>query len=127
PVKGKFFGLDTAKEDRLRAIRGIERLSFTLEDMVLLTHGEEQRAAILKGVDSNWEQVTAFDQFILDGDARWRENAPYHPVLLGLNLMIALRLDIENDFSRVRVFYPRTGRAFNPMNPQAALNRLDVK
>lgn len=127
PAAGKFFELEQATESRLRAIPGIEKMSFTLEDMVLLRHGEEQRAAILKGVDRNWETVTAFDQFRLEGTGQWRENPAYHPVLFGLNLMIALRLDLDNDFSRVNVFYPKTGQAFNPMNPQAALSRLDVK
>lgn len=127
PVTGKFFALDDSTTSRLRTLRGIGKVSFTLEDMVLLAHGEEQRAATLKGIDSRWEQVTAFDQFMLDGSERWRDNALYNPVLLGLNLMVDLRIDLDNDFSRVLVFYPRSGQRFTPLNPQAALNRLDLK
>lgn len=123
---GKFFNLSKEQKEQLAKLQGVSSLSYVLEDMVLLANEDEQRPAILKGVDQSWFTISGLDSFMLDGQAQWDSKLPYDQVLIGLTVASALRIDVRDAFASLNIYYPRAGSNLS-QNPEAALNRLSVK
>ena len=67
PVKGKTFILSNEFERGLDGIEGIELISPVIEGNALVKYNDRQVAAIVKGVDDNYEKATKIDSIILDG------------------------------------------------------------
>lgn len=122
PAKGKFFSLSDARIKKLDAIRGIDLISYTIEDMALLSNNAEQKPAIVKGVDNNWFRISGLDSFLLKGTAHWSGKTGFTPVIIGLNIANTLSVDVDNVFSGLNIYYPRTGSGILP-DPGSALSR----
>lgn len=125
-VKGKFFSVSTAQKKALAAIPGIEATSFCLEDMVLLNGRDEQKVATLKGVDETWFKVSNLDSFMETGKATWQNSEGYTPAIAGLGIAIALGINVNDDFSSLKIYYPRKGAGVTE-DPAAALNSIVVR
>lgn len=61
---GKFFGRNTLE---LGGIDGIDAVSYTIEDNVLLRHDEREHLATIKGVDSLYNRVVPIEELITHG------------------------------------------------------------
>ncbi|MGB6153332.1 MAG: FtsX-like permease family protein [Pricia sp.] len=72
PVSGKFFTLSPEQEQKLQDIEGIASYAKELEEKVSLRHQEKSHIAIIKGVDSSYQNVTGVDSTIVYGT--WRIN-----------------------------------------------------
>ena len=68
PVSGKQLTLTSAQIEQLRGIKGINYLSFFVEEKALLKNGEAQSIINLKGVDKNYTKVNSMEQHIVKGD-----------------------------------------------------------
>ena len=123
---GKFFNLSEQQKKEFAQLDGVSYLSYSLEDMVLLANEEEQRPAILKGVDQSWFAISGMDSLMLDGEAKWDQKLPYDQVLIGLTIASALRVDTRDAFASLNIYYPRSGSNLS-QNPESALSRLNVK
>lgn len=126
PVKGKFFALSDPQQKAISAIDGVETVSHSIEDMVLLNSSDEQRVATLKGVDNAWFRVSQLDSFMIDGKAAWPEDNSYTPAIMGLGVSIALGVDVNNIFTGLKIYYPKPGAGITE-DPTAALNSIIVK
>lgn len=127
-VKGKFFNINEEQERKIQLLDGIENISYTLEDMVLLHANDQQKVATLKGVDNKWLKATDLNKYMLDGEAIWQDNVPFVPALLGSGIAIALGVDVNNVFSGLNIYYPRQGMVIaNLEQAEAALNSIKVK
>lgn len=123
PEKGKFFQLSKTKEAQLKGLPGLAFMSETIEDMALLSNDNEQRPAVLKGVDNVWFSVSSMDSFMISGSAAWPENASYVSAILGLSIANSLSIDVNNPFSELRIFYPKSNFKLN-LNPEQSLSTL---
>ena len=127
PLKGKFFTLPDTQKARLSQIPGVSALSETIEDMALLSNETEQRAAVVKGVDEAWFQVSGIGRFMIAGDVGWaRERTHYIPAVLGLGIANYLHIDVHNPFSELRIYYPRPDIGMT-LHPEQALSEMLVK
>jgi lipoprotein-releasing system permease protein len=126
-AKGKFFRITPEQKNVLEKTGGIDIISYSLEDMVLLNGNDEQKVATLKGVDNNWFKVSRLDSFMLDNrPAGWTGDEQYTPAILGLGVSSSLGIDVNNVFSGLKIYYPRQGVA-TPEYAEAALNSITVK
>lgn len=123
PQKGKFFKLSKEKEKQLKGIPGLALLSETIEDMALLSNDKDQRPALLKGVDNTWFSVSSMDSFMISGTAGWPENASYVSAILGLSIANNLSIDVNNPFSELKIYYPKSDFKVS-LNPEQSLSRL---
>src|SRR5918993_153991 len=57
PASGKNITLTAAQLQQLRSVKGVKNISLVVEEKALLTNGEAQANAVLKGVDANYTQV----------------------------------------------------------------------
>src|SRR5690606_30210292 len=56
-AKGKFFSLPDDKAAAINGLKSVDKLSYVLEDNVLVNSETEQRVATLKGVDNLYMDV----------------------------------------------------------------------
>lgn len=125
-AKGKFFGLSDVQKTALQKVAGVQEAAFCVEDIVLLTGDKEQKVATLKGVDEHWFNVCGLDTYMVDGKATFKSDNNYTPTIIGLGISMSLGVDINNDFSGLKVFYPKLGAAITE-DPASALNSIIVK
>ncbi len=126
--KGKFFQITESQKQDLSKIPEVSSLTYCIEDMVLVSHNEEQKVAILKGVDNKWFDISELERYMLEGDAKWQSenSSPYIPVLMGVSMMASLNVDMNSVFSDLAIFYPDLSVNI-AQNPESALNNYPLK
>lgn len=116
--RGKTF----ADTDSLRAIvtsvEGVNVLSAVLEENVLMSYGNRQIPAIVKGVDEHFAEVTNIDTIIAAGDYLLKDEVAEYCVL-GAGL--ATQLGAGSSFVRPLTMYcPVRSGKIDLMNPEDA-------
>lgn len=125
PERGKFFELPTDKLLRIQAIPGINTVAPILEDNVLVNTDDEQIAVTLRGVPNAYFKVNDLRPYIIAGDDTLSSGA-VPGALLGVHIAARLGLTVDNNFSRLMVYYPNA-EVDNPvLNPMAAFNSLEM-
>lgn len=123
---GKFFSLKEPQLQGLRTVKGIRDLAFVIEDNVLLTSDNEQQIGILKGVDKHYFKVNDVAPYIYEGrDSITGDNEP--AAIIGMHIANRLGLDVNNVFSRLVIYYPDASMQNPALNPQSALQSLQLK
>ena len=105
PVDGKYFELDSTQLIQLNDIPGIETLSKTVEEVCLFEYKDVQKIGIIKGVDSNYNQVTSIDSTIENGDFKLR-NGRLNYGVLGKGLSTNLSVNYKDAITPITVFMP---------------------
>lgn len=106
-VSGKTITLTAAQLKQIAAVKGVVEMTEVVEEKAVLRYGEgDQTIAILKGVDSNYNKVAAVDKSIARGKFDTGDENGYKAVL-GVELEIALGVDVERDMTPVSVYLPR--------------------
>ena len=112
---GKTFVPDSIKLNMLSRTDGVLSYSLTLEENALLRYGERQYIATIKGVDTNYANITGVDstmwegKFILHGKNR----KPFAVPGLGVAQYLGMRI---NFVTQLNIIVPRknTGLSFDP-------------
>ena len=115
-TKGKTFAITDAQIQSIKSMPEVEVFMGTLEEQVMLQYKERQMTAIIKGVEDNFEQLTAIDS-ILYGTGQFilhDEVADYG--IPGAELMTILGTGVEF-IDPIRVYAPRRDRTINAANP----------
>lgn len=119
PVSGKTL---TLNQQQLQQIAGIREVAFAtevIEEKAVLRYGEgEQTIAILKGVDSNYNKVAAVNKSIARGRFDTGDELAYRAVL-GVELEIALGVDVERDMMPLTVYLPKRNVASGALSEDA--------
>src|SRR6185369_15298535 len=64
---GKSFIPDSSSLQKLKSIGGVRAVSKVIEENALLTYGDKQYIATIKGVEDNYGQVTGIDSSMYNG------------------------------------------------------------
>lgn len=106
-VSGKSITLTAAQLKQIAAVKGVADMTEVVEEKAVLRYGEgDQTIAILKGVDNNYNKVAAVDKSIAHGKFDTGDENGYKAIL-GVDLELALGVDIERDLTPVSVYLPR--------------------
>jgi lipoprotein-releasing system permease protein len=106
-VSGKTIALTAAQLKQIAAVKGVADMTEVVEEKAVLRYGEgDQTIAILKGVDENYNKVAAVDKSIAHGKFDTGDENGYKAIL-GIDLELALGVDIERDLTPVSVYLPR--------------------
>ena len=65
---GKTFNANDVSKDKILELPGVAFITDVVEENALLKHGNRQYIARMKGVSSEYEQMTAIDSMIIDGE-----------------------------------------------------------
>lgn len=120
PVTGKSLHLTAAQLKEIAGVKGVGFMTEVIEEKAVLRYGDgDQTIAILKGVDSNYNKVAAVNKNIVRGHYDTGDELAYRAVL-GLELEMALGVDVERSLVPLTVYLPRRNIT-NVTTPEDAL------
>lgn len=122
-AEGKFFHDDPTVRNLIACHPGVEQLSATLTENVLIINSGRQTPARMKGVDSVYEKVTMIDSILWNGSYQLKSEVADFAILgIGLSQQVACR----PGFLRPMTFYcPRRTGKINLLNPEDAFIEHD--
>ncbi len=107
--------------DLIEETKGIEFISQTLEDNVVVRYGDAQEISKIKGVDQRFKNVTNIDTFIVYGDYKLSDDKRNYAVF-GSSIASSLNVNIESIQTQATLFVPKKGVEYNQLNPDASLS-----
>ncbi|MEN9325842.1 MAG: hypothetical protein RI943_253, partial [Bacteroidota bacterium] len=112
-LAGKSFFISEKQEAQLTSSKEFTKYTKIVEERALLYYKNKEHVAYLKGVDTNFSQVNAFDTFLYAGD--WLEpNTNQVVVGSGISRKLALGLFDFNNVLEVYIPKPGSGLIENP-------------
>jgi lipoprotein-releasing system permease protein len=118
--EGKTFNGHSIDSLKLYAIEGVEKVSYVLEENVLLKYGERQNLAIVKGVDEAFISLTGLDSSMVAGVLLLQDGDTDFTVA-GQGIAYQLSIDPNNPFELVHVFVPNKEEV-DVLNPSSAFS-----
>ncbi|MCG2461965.1 ABC transporter permease [Flavobacteriaceae bacterium F89] len=109
PSTGKFFSISPKQDSELKNLSGVASYAKELEERVYLTQGEKSHVAYIKGVDANYNKVTAVDSTIFYGE--W--NLEQQRGVAGLGVANLLGLVIDDFRNPLMVLIPKPGTSLS--------------
>ncbi|MVT06803.1 FtsX-like permease family protein [Chitinophaga tropicalis] len=119
PVSGKTLTLTSRQLQEIAGVPGVAYATEVIEEKAVMRYGEgEQTIAILKGVDSNYNKVAAVNKSIARGRFDTGDELAYRAVL-GVELEMALGVDVEKDMMPLTVYLPRRNVGSGALSEEA--------
>jgi lipoprotein-releasing system permease protein len=119
-TEGKTFPMDETRLGRIKEIKGISAVTSVLEDKALLRYDERQTIAIVKGVDSEFTDVSGIDSMMAEGQFII-ENKNQSFAVIGKGIDMFLNV-ILNSPRQMGIYVPkRSGQV--SQDPERAVNR----
>ena len=120
PAVGKVFTLNPEKMDQIKNHPAVFDIAQTLEESALLKYDEQQYIATVKGVSSNFSDITGIDSMIAIGEFTLEhENKPYTVVGQGVAYFLSMNINYINP---IIIYVPKRDAGIS-MNPERAFNR----
>jgi ABC-type lipoprotein release transport system permease subunit len=123
-AQGKTFEATTLKIANIKAIKGVEKVSFVLEEDVLLKYGERQNLATVKGVDEQFVSLTGMDSSIVAGTLLL-EDSDKNFAIVGQGVAYQLSIDPNDIFEGLQV-YVTNREEVDILNPTSAFSRKTI-
>lgn len=120
--EGKVFDAQTDQIRSVRAFPEVKVSTEALEENAMVQYKDRQAMIVLKGVENNFEQLTAIDS-ILYGSGRFiLQDSLVNYGVMGVELIATLGTGVEF-VDPLQVFVPRRNAKVNMGNPAASFNR----
>lgn len=115
PAQGKSLSLDDERIQSLYAIPEVEIIAPTIEETALVEFRGRQVPAMLKGVDTTYQQLTAIDSIIIDGSyAVW--DGAFERCVMGVGLANTIGIG-AHFISPVHIYAPKRVGRVNMLRP----------
>jgi lipoprotein-releasing system permease protein len=116
PAQGKFFTADEAIIKKIKAVKDVRALSFTVEEKAVLVNGDYQTIAVLKGVDKNYNEVSKLSKYIMDG--RYDVGTTEAPAIIaGSGIANAVGANPQSPATNLIIYLPnRKAKSFNSLD-----------
>ena len=120
PAQGKTFVMTQAQLKEIHKLPGVSGTSLDTEEKALLQSGDQQTVVLLKGVDSNYYEVSGVPQKMYHG--AFNVGTLDKPkLILGVGIESALSIQADRNLFPVTVFLPKKTNSKNP-DPLSALS-----
>lgn len=107
PVKGKTITLTPEQIISIKKFVGVKSISLVVEEKALLQNGELQTVVFLKGVDSNYANVSGVPAN-MQNDADFKTGDAENPLLiLGSGIENAIGVEADKNLFPITVFLPK--------------------
>jgi lipoprotein-releasing system permease protein len=126
PASGKFFVLSQDMLRRIETIPGVAGIAPVIEDNVFVHNGDEQMVVTVKGVTDTYFDVNNLRPFIAAGRQRVTEGV-LPTAIVGVHIAARLALSVDNDFSRINLYYPNSEMENPALNPGDAYSTLELR
>lgn len=117
PAKGKLMTFSKEQLAAISANKDVKNYALTVEEKSLIQNGEEQLPVYLKGVDSNYSEVTDVSKNLIRGKFELgTADAP--AIVLGSGIEYALHIQSDRAIYPVTAYVFRRGVNINEVDPQ---------
>lgn len=120
-AEGKTFNPNCAEIEKIKKLESVEFYSETLEENALLKYNNNQYFATIKGVDSNFREISGVDTMIIGGEFMLYDDKGREYAIVGQGIAYFLSLGI-NYIDPIIIYVPRRNATIT-MNPEQAFNR----
>lgn len=117
----------TNKEEltkKIKSVPGIKGISYSIEENALIKLDDKQAIITVKGVDSEFKNLTQFDTVVIDGTYRFSHNNQYYGVF-GRGIANKLGINVNDFVSPISIYAPVRGKV-ESINPEDAFNKLSI-
>lgn len=115
PAEGKVIPLDDERIQALRELPEVAIVAPTIEETALVEFRGKQVPALLKGVDTTYQQLTAIDSIIIDGSyAVW--DGAFERCVMGVGLANTIGIG-AHFISPVHLYAPKRTSRVNMLRP----------
>jgi lipoprotein-releasing system permease protein len=121
---GKTFDPGRLDLQKIRAIDGIDDLSYVLEENVMLRYDDKQTIATAKGVEKKYTSVAGLETAITRGQLLLSSGDTSFTVV-GQGLAYQLGIDPDNQFNYLSVYVPKKGKP-DMLDPQSSFSRAFI-
>lgn len=125
PAKGKYFSIDSVQAKKLRNLEGIVGYSKVIEERVLLTYENRSMPAMIKGVDFNYNNITATNQALIAG-FWFNQDEPHVVMGISISRKLSMGLSGYGDILELRVPIPGKGIITDPTKAFKSANTIPV-
>ena len=115
PTQGKIIGLQDPRIEALQSIPEIAIIAPTVEETALVEFRGKQVPALLKGVDTTYQQLTAIDSILIDGDYMVWDGA-FERCVMGVGLANTIGIGARF-ISPVHLYAPKRVGNVNMLRP----------
>jgi lipoprotein-releasing system permease protein len=129
-TQGKFFSYTPQLLQQIQTTKGIQYLSTCIEDNALISNGETQIIATVKGIDKQFFNVNNFNKdYIIAGNNELTvTNNTLNPsAIIGNGIANKLGIDVLNNFSSLELIYPNAKTDLLQVQDANAFQRQYVK
>lgn len=108
PEKGKYFALTDQQLIDLRQIPGVIAFTKSIEEVALFGYNDSQEAGYIKGVESNYQNVTDIDSLMVLGSFITEDKSAYYGVL-GMSIFNKLSVNADDPLTPISIYVPTKG------------------
>lgn len=119
--EGKVFDPHESRVAQIHAMPEIEVRTETLEENAMVQYKDRQTMAVIKGVEGNFEQLTAIDSLLYGTGKFVLNDSVVDYGILGVELMSELGTGIQF-VDPLQVYAPKRNARVNMANPAASFN-----
>ena len=120
-VNGKVFDAQDKRIQALRQLPEIEVFSESLEDNVMVQYKDRQTMAVIKGVEDNFNQLTAIDSILYGRGEMVFQDQVVAYAIPGIELVSVLGTGIRF-LDPLEIYAPKRGSKINVANPASSFN-----
>lgn len=124
-IAGKTFDPSDPKIRKAENHPGIDFSTHVLEENALLKYGNNQFFAIVKGVSNEFLKMPGLDAIISRGNFVLKEDEQEYAVI-GKGIEYGLSINLQGGNGSISVLTPKKDAKFSTMQPEQALNRLEI-
>ena len=119
--QGKAFDASSAEISKLKNMEGVAYYTEVIEGNALLKFNDQQCVATIKGVSSEFENMSGFDSVVSDGKFDLTGNN----IVIGKGISYVLQTGPNDLFTPISMYAPKRGN-INSLNPEDGLNEAKV-
>lgn len=122
-TKGKSFLITDSISKILHQNADIKSVAKVIEERVFLEYEDKNEIAFIKGVSSNYPEITRIDSTLSTGI--WIDTNYVNTAVIGRTIALKLSLGVRNFTEPLRILVPKPSTGF--INPQNAFYKTDVQ
>ena len=105
-LKGKSFMLNEKLLASIKKIEGVEVVTEVIEDNVFVRYKDKEEVLTIKGVSDNYINQYNFEEKLVKGKSQLSYE-DYPRAIVGIGVLERLGLNLNNQSSALKVYYPR--------------------
>jgi lipoprotein-releasing system permease protein len=124
PQKGKFFSLSEQQLQNIKQTKGIQLITPTIEDNVLMNNeGNDNQVITIKGVADDFFKVNDLAPYITEG-SKTLSGAGEPQAIMGNAIMEQMGMKLDQGSNIITLYYPNVSNTNPAANPMSAFNSM---